>query len=81
MSQYAEKIDKIRDELEKAKDAKIRTEARLEQLQKQKDEIYEELRNLGIDPGNIESEIGILRAEIEQALEKLSQLLPKNMRE
>ena len=78
MSHYTEEIDEIKERLEKAKNSRIRAEARLEQLQRQKDEILAELKQFGIDPGNMEAELETLREEIEHALKALHQLLEED---
>ncbi|NLY08467.1 MAG: hypothetical protein GXZ11_00990 [Tissierellia bacterium] len=74
---YDERISKLKDEIDKARDLKIRSEAKLEQLNIQREQILSELRNLNIQPEDLEDEICKLENEIEQLLFKAESLLPK----
>ena len=66
----------IRDRLDKAKEDKNRAEIALENLEKQKEDILNQLKELNIDPENLESEIIKLKNQIEQDLQKAEELLP-----
>lgn len=69
----------LKEELEAAKTMKVRAEARLEQLQKQKDDIIKELAELGVKPEQLDAEIQRLQAEIEQLIQQARQLLPSDL--
>ena len=45
-------------------------------LEKQKEDILNQLKELNIDPENLESEITKLQNQIEQDLQKAEELLP-----
>lgn len=79
MSDYDKKLNQIKENLDKAKNLRIRAEARLEQLNKQRDEILSELKELGIKPEDLESEIGKLKSEIEELLGKAEKLIPEEL--
>lgn len=79
MSKYEKKINIIKENLDKAKNLKIRAEARLEDLNKQKQEILKEIDELGIKPENLEEEITKLKSEIEQLISKAEQLIPGDL--
>ena len=67
---YEEAFNKIKVGLEKARNNKIRTEARLEQLNIQKKELLSEIEKLGISPENMEQEIERLKHDIEDFLKR-----------
>ncbi|MFZ5986890.1 MAG: hypothetical protein ACOYWZ_07185 [Bacillota bacterium] len=79
MSDYDKKLNQIKENLDKAKNLRIRAEARLEQLNKQRDEILNELKELGIKPEDLESEIGKLKSEIEELIGKAEKLIPEEL--
>ena len=65
-----ERFNSIKERLDKAKEDKNRAEIALENLEKQKEDILNQLKELNIDPENLESEIIKLRNQIEQDLQK-----------
>ncbi len=71
-----ERFNKIKERLDKAKEEKNRAEIALETLEKQKEDILNQLKELNIDPENLESEIIKLKNQIEQDLQKAEELLP-----
>lgn len=79
MSEYDKKLNQIKDNLDKAKNLRIRAEARLEQLNRQKEEIMVELKGLGVEPENLDSEITKLKDEIEGLIKKAESLLPEEL--
>ncbi|AUG57708.1 hypothetical protein [Acetivibrio saccincola] len=79
MSEYEKKINKIKENLDKAKNLRIRAEARLEDLNRQKQEILKELDELGIKPENLEEEIQKLKSEIEELIYKAENLIPEDL--
>ncbi|GAE89209.1 hypothetical protein [Acetivibrio straminisolvens] len=79
MSDYEKKLNQIKDNLDKAKSLRIRAEAKLEQLNRQKEEILSELKELGVEPENLDSEIAKLKDEIESLISKAESLLPEEL--
>ena len=71
-----ERFNNIGERLDKAKEEKNRAEIALETLEKQKEDILNQLKELNIDPENLESEITKLQNQIEQDLQKAEELLP-----
>lgn len=71
-----ERFNIIKERLDKAKEEKNRAEIALENLEKQKEDILNQLKELNIDPENLESEITRLQNQIEQDLQKAEELLP-----
>ena len=57
MSDYDRKLNRIKENLDKANNLRIRAEAKLEQLSRQKEDILSELKELGVEPENLDSEI------------------------
>lgn len=78
---YEKELGQLKDDLEKAKSLKYRAEARLEQLKQQEDEIIRELKELGVNPENLEEEISNLSEEINKLFESANELLPKDLLE
>ena len=76
---YEKELNELKDNLEKAKDLKYRAEARLEQLNKQEAEIIAELKELGIEPKDLEGEINRLTSDIRQLFKEANELLPKDL--
>lgn len=77
--EYENKINQIKDNLDKAKNMRIRAEARLEQLNKQKEEILGELKELGVPPESLDTEISNLKSEIEDLIDKAQKLIPEEL--
>lgn len=79
MSDFDKRLANIKENLENAKNLKIRSETRLEQLDNQKNEIIKEIENLGFQPDELDNEINKLRSEIEELLSKAEALIPKDL--
>ena len=77
--EYEKKINQIKENLDKAKNMRIRAEARLEQLNKQKEEILGELKELGVPPESLDTEINNLKSEIEELIDKAQKLIPEEL--
>ncbi len=73
---YEMSITQLKENLEKAKGLKFRAEAKLEQLNKQREEIIREIKSMGLEPENIDREIEKLQQEIEKLLSKSQEMLP-----
>ncbi|MCF6464674.1 hypothetical protein [Clostridium sp. Cult2] len=78
---YEKELNDLRDNLEKAKSLKYRAEARLEQLNNQQQEIIKELKELGVNPEDLEEEIKKLISEIDEMFKEANRLLPKDILE
>lgn len=78
---YEKELNNLKDNLEKAKNLKYRAEARLEQLNKQEEEIIGELKDLGIEPKDLENEINKLTLDIQSLFKEANELLPKDLLE
>jgi chromosome segregation ATPase len=78
-SEYEKEINIIKENLDKAKSLRIRAEARLEQLNKQKQEILKELLELGVKPEELENEISRLKSEIETFIKSANDLIPADL--
>ncbi|MCX7921811.1 MAG: hypothetical protein N3B21_07365 [Clostridia bacterium] len=77
--EYDKAISQIKENLDKAKGLRIRAEARLEQLNKQRQDILKELDELGVKPEELDNEIIKLKNEIEELLEKANEMLPMDL--
>ncbi len=78
---YEKELNNLKENLEKAKTLKYKAEARLEQLNKQEEEIIKELKDFGIEPNELENEIKKLTLEINMLFEEANKLLPKDLLE
>lgn len=81
MKDYEKDLNELRENLEKAKSLKYRAEARLEQLNNQQQEIIRELKELGVNPDELEEEIKRLQLEIDGLFKEANSLLPKDILE
>ncbi|SHG94315.1 hypothetical protein SAMN02745245_00106 [Anaerosphaera aminiphila DSM 21120] len=75
---YEENLNILKDELEKAKNLKYKAEARLEQLNVQKEILIKEIKDLGIEPENLDSEIDNLKKEIDNLFDEAEKLIPRD---
>lgn len=69
-------LAELKDKLEKMKMLQYRAEAKLEELQKRKQEILEEIASLQVDPKKLEQEITAKEREIADLLQKARELMP-----
>ena len=76
---YDKRISQLKEDLDKAKDQRIRAEAKLEQYNKQKQEIIDEIKSMGIEPDEIENEIQKIETEIEELIKKVEEAMPRNL--
>lgn len=81
MTDYEKELRDLKENLEKAKSLKYKAEARLEQLNKQQEEIIQELKSLGVNPDELDEEIEKLTKEIEELFNESNKLLPKDILE
>jgi chromosome segregation ATPase len=75
MSNEAIRLQNIKSQIERGRTEKARAEATLETLAKQEADIHVQLRELGVAPENLESEIESLKAQIAEQLSKAEELL------
>ncbi|MBS4535986.1 hypothetical protein GOQ29_10215 [Clostridium sp. D2Q-14] len=79
MEKHEKELTKLKDNLDRAKNLKYKSEARLEQLNKQQEELISELKEYGIDPDELENEINKLENEISNLFNKAKELLPMDI--
>ena len=78
-AQYEEAINEIKEKLDRVKRIKIMSQSRIEQLNKQKEEMFLNLEKLNIKIDNLDSEIEKTQKEIEELLSKAYKLLPEDL--
>ena len=76
---YEKELNDLKEGLEKAKNLRYRAEARLEQLNNQEAEIIAELKELGIEPRELENKINSLTSDIQKLFKEANELLPKDL--
>lgn len=73
---YEENLKNLKEELDRLKNMKYKSEARLEQLNSQKKDILLEIEKLGIKPEDLEKEISNLKNEIDKLFNEANDLMP-----
>ncbi|HYG59978.1 MAG TPA: hypothetical protein VD902_18080 [Symbiobacteriaceae bacterium] len=73
------RIADLKEQIEKAKQLKYKYEARLDELQRQKERLLAELSDLGVKPEDLDGEILRLRTEVESLLREAASLLPADL--
>lgn len=71
------KLKELKERYEDAKGKLIRSSASKEQLEKNLAQTIEEIRSLGIDPDNLDSELEDLKKEVDSIYEKIENNLDK----
>ena len=71
------KLKELKERYEEAKGKVIRSSASKEQLEKNLTATIEEIRGLGIDPENLDSELEALKTEVDSIYEKIENNLDK----
>ncbi len=79
MNRVDEDLQKMRKAIDKARDMRYRAEAKLEELENQKQRLLEELEELGVKPDELEQEIVRLEKEIDQSLQETWTMIPKEL--
>ncbi|MCM2674671.1 hypothetical protein [Alkalicoccobacillus plakortidis] len=79
MNQMEQDLNKMKKAIDQARDVRYRAEAKLEELENQKERILKELEELGVAPDGLETEIKRLETEIGQAMEETWSLIPKEL--
>ena len=72
-------IHELKQKIDQAKAMRYKAEARLEELQKQRQSLLDELAKLNVKPEELDKEIGKISAEIKNLLKKAKDLLPENV--
>lgn len=75
---YTQRLESLKDNLDKAKLNKVKYEERLNILIKEQEDIIKEIKSLGIEPENLDAEIKSLENEIAKDIEKAESLLRDN---
>ncbi|HYF91192.1 MAG TPA: hypothetical protein VD969_02990 [Symbiobacteriaceae bacterium] len=73
------RIAELKEQIEKAKQLKYKYEARLDELQRQKERLLQELADLKVHPEELDGEISRLRTEVESLLREAASLLPSDL--
>lgn len=71
----AARLQSLKSTIERGRTEVARAEATLESLQRQESEIHAQLRELGVEPENLDAEIERLKAEIAEKLSQAETLL------
>ncbi|WP_100404415.1 hypothetical protein [Bacillus solitudinis] len=79
MNQVEQDLTKMRKAIDKARDMRYRAEAKLEELENQKQRLLQELKDLGVKPEDLDEEILKLEKEIEESLQEAWSLIPKEL--
>lgn len=75
---YTNRLEALKDSLDKAKLNKVKYEERLNILLNDRDNIIKEIKALGIEPENLEAEIKNLENKIASEITKAEELLKDN---
>lgn len=79
--EYEKQLEKLKIDLQKARDLKTRSEIALENLQKEEEQLINELKELGVSPDNLESEIKQLEEKIQKGIKEAEDLMPTEILE
>lgn len=74
---YEDQLNDLKERLDRAKNLKYKAEARLEQLNMQKNELLQDLEKEGVKPEELDTEIDKLSKEIEDLFAKAEDMMPK----
>lgn len=75
---YTNRLEALKDSLDKAKLNKVKYEERLNILLNDRENIIKEIKALGIEPENLEAEIKNLENKIANEITKAEELLKDN---
>ncbi|NLW42665.1 MAG: hypothetical protein GXY89_05960 [Tissierellia bacterium] len=76
---YEEELKKLKYDIDRANALKNKAAANLEVLENQESQILEELKQLGVEPENLDSTIENLKKEIEEMLNEANSLMPRDI--
>ncbi len=74
-----EQLQQMKKAIDNARNVRYRAEAKLEELEKQKQRLLIELEELGVKPEDLDQEIERLDHEIQTSLQETWQLIPKEL--
>jgi len=72
-------LSELRRRLERARQMRYKAQARLEELERSKSEILQEIESMGVAPERIDEEIKKLRDEARRLLEEADRLIPAGL--
>ncbi|QNO16501.1 hypothetical protein HYG86_17840 [Alkalicella caledoniensis] len=72
-------ISILKEQLETIKSKRYKAEAKLEELVKQREGILAEIKELNIDPNDLENEIRKMEQEVSELLKKTKEMLPREL--
>lgn len=78
---YEKDLEKLREDLNHARNIKTRSEIALEGLQKEEENIIKDLEDLGVSPENLDQTIKDLDEEIKALLKEAEDLMPYDILE
>ncbi|HHY20795.1 MAG TPA: hypothetical protein GX525_02710 [Bacilli bacterium] len=79
MSGREQELTRLKEAIDKGKDMRYRAEAKLEELENQKQRLLAELAELGVKPEELDGEIARLEQEIDNGLRETWAKIPKEL--
>ena len=76
---YEEELKKLKSDIDKANSLKNVAAANLKVLEEQEAQLLEDLKQLGVEPENLDSTIEKLKNEIEEMLKEANSLMPRDI--
>ncbi|ERT56706.1 chromosome segregation ATPase [Peptoniphilus koenoeneniae] len=76
---YEKEIETLKNKINKASQIKSTAVGRLEALEGNKEELIKKLKELNVDPENLDNEILKLQKEIENLISEANSLLPEDL--
>ena len=77
MTDYTKELSQLKSAIEKAKTERAKAEANKETLEKRREGLLTECRELGVEPGDLAAEIERLGAAIRDGLKQAKGLVPE----
>lgn len=76
---HEQRVSELRDRIEKARQLKYKYEARLDELNRQRERLFLELAELQVRPEDLAGEIERLQQESDALLQEAAALLPADL--
>ena len=76
---YEEELKKLKTDIDRANNLKNVAAANLKVLEDQEAQLLEDLKQLGVQPENLDSTIEKLKKEIEEMLKEANSLMPRDI--
>lgn len=73
------RIAELKEQIEKARQLKYKYEARLDELQRQRERLLQELADLQVRPEELDDEIRRLQSDVEALLREAADLIPSDL--